>query len=73
MTLIFIKREDGAAFIPPASQADPNVHKTEEVGPLNPDDLVDGKKVSDWAVGMFHVEEVVRVLVVIASEPTQEG
>lgn len=59
MPLVLIKRESGEAFISITEQISLDEH-IEGGRPLSPDDVVDGKKVRDWPVGVFTVKELVR-------------
>jgi hypothetical protein len=60
MPTVFIKREDGAAFISVTEEIPGNPTPKEGGRPLEPDELVDGKKVSDWPAGVFTVKTVTK-------------
>lgn len=58
MQRVLIVREDGAAFLQEVEQISPDEHR-EGGAQLAPDDVVDGKKVRDWPVGVFTVKSVI--------------
>lgn len=51
MTKTLIKRADGTAFYSEVIQLTPD-HHLEGTTQLTPDDVVDGRRIADWPVGV---------------------
>lgn len=58
MPLVLIKRDDGTAFISETIYVEGEPLPWEGGRQLAPDEIVDGKKVSDWPVGVFTVHQI---------------
>lgn len=59
MTTVLVKREDGDAFLQVVVYHDDGSH-SEGGRKLSPDEMVDGKRVRDWPVGVHAIQNVLR-------------